>query len=62
VLILSRRLQEEIVIGGVIRVVATKVRGDRVWIGIDAPKDVSVHRREIQQQIEADRNGHREGP
>jgi carbon storage regulator len=55
-LILSRRLQEEIVIGGVIRVVATKVRGDRVWIGIDAPKDVSVHRREVQDIIDLARH------
>jgi carbon storage regulator len=58
VLILSRRLQEEIVIGGVIRVVATKVRGDRVWIGIDAPKDVSVHRREVQDIIDLARREH----
>jgi carbon storage regulator len=59
-LILSRRLQEEIVIADVIRVVVTKVRGDTVWVGIDAPKGISVHRREVQLKVEADRlrNGH----
>ena len=46
-LVLSRQRDETIVIGDSIRVTIVEVRGDKVRIGIDAPRDVTVHRQEI---------------
>jgi carbon storage regulator len=51
-LVLSRKKSEVIVIGGIVRVTIVEVRGDKVRIGIDAPKEVSVHREEVQKQID----------
>ena len=57
-LVLKRHLGETIVIGNVIRITVVEIRGDRVRLGIDAPKDVAVHREEvwdaIQRQKECD--------
>ena len=52
-LILSRREGETIVIDGNIRVTVLEVRGDQVRIGIEAPRNVSVHRQEVFDQISA---------
>lgn len=52
-LVLSRKLSEEIVIGGNIRVMVIEIRGDNVRLGIEAPRDVSVHRKEIADAIDA---------
>ena len=49
-LVLSRRIGEEIVIDNVIRVKIVDVQGNRVKLGITAPQDVTVHREEIQRQ------------
>ena len=46
-LILSRRLGESIRIGDNVAVTVLEVRGDQVRIGIQAPKDVPVHREEV---------------
>lgn len=46
-LVLSRKKDEVIMIGDEIRIQILEIRGDKVRIGIDAPKDVSVDRREI---------------
>ena len=46
-LVLTRRFGEEIIIGDDIRVVVVRVQGDRVRIGIDAPRNVSVVRSEL---------------
>jgi carbon storage regulator len=46
-LVLSRQSDETIIIGDNIRVTIVEVRGDKVRIGIDAPRDVAVHRQEI---------------
>jgi carbon storage regulator len=46
-LVLSRRVGEEIVINGNIRVAVVAVKGDRIRIGIDAPKNVEVDRSEV---------------
>jgi carbon storage regulator len=54
-LCLSRREGEKIVIGDNIVVTVVEVSGDRVRIGIDAPKEVSVHREELQIKIMAER-------
>lgn len=53
-LILTRRRGESIVIGGEIEVTLLQVQGDQVRLGITAPKDVSVHRKEVLEQIRAE--------
>jgi len=54
-LILTRKAGEVIVINDNIRVTVLGVNGSQVRIGIDAPKDIQVHREEIQNRIEAAR-------
>jgi carbon storage regulator len=49
-LVLSRRVGEEIVINGNIRVSVVAVKGDRIRLGIDAPKDVHVDRSEVHER------------
>ena len=46
-LVLTRRLNESIVINDDISVLVVEIRGDRVRLGIEAPKDVVVHRKEV---------------
>lgn len=46
-LVLSRKKNEKIVINESIVITIVDVRGDRVRIGIDAPRDVTIHREEI---------------
>lgn len=50
-LVLSRKKDETIVIGDNIIVTVVEIRGDRVRLGIEAPKDVTIHRREIYDKI-----------
>ena len=50
-LILTRRVGEKLVIGDDITVTVLDVRGSLVRLGVEAPKDVSVHREEIYQRI-----------
>jgi len=52
-LILSRRTDESIVIGDEVTITILSVKGKQVRIGITAPADVSVHREEIYQRIQA---------
>ena len=55
-LVLSRKKHESIIIRDDIVIVVVDVRGDTVRLGIDAPKDVPVHRREVYDRIkEAER-------
>ncbi|MFZ9089325.1 MAG: carbon storage regulator CsrA [Planctomycetaceae bacterium] len=51
-LVLSRRKNESIIINENIRVSIISVRGDRIRIGIEAPRDVTVHREEVLRSIE----------
>ena len=46
-LILSRKLNEKIMIGDDIAVSIIEIRGDQVKIGVDAPRSVKVYRREV---------------
>jgi len=46
-LCLSRKSREEIVIGDNIRIQILSIRGDKVRIGITAPPDLTVHRKEV---------------
>jgi carbon storage regulator len=50
-LILTRKSDESIVIGNNIQIKVLKIQGNQVHIGIDAPKDISVYRQEIYEQI-----------
>ena len=50
-LVLSRKQGEKIVIGDNISVVVIEVRGAKVRLGIDAPRDVAVHREEVYEAI-----------
>jgi carbon storage regulator len=51
-LVLSRQRDESIIIGDNIVVTVVDVRGDKVRLGIDAPREVSVHRREVYDAIQ----------
>jgi len=53
-LILTRRVGEMLMIGNDITVTVVAVKGTQVRIGIDAPKDVPVHREEVHQSIRRD--------
>ncbi|MFH1312201.1 MAG: carbon storage regulator CsrA [Candidatus Eisenbacteria bacterium] len=50
-LILTRKRNERIMIGDNIEVVIVDIRGEQVQLGINAPKDVPVHRREVYEAI-----------
>lgn len=55
-LVLSRRVNQEICIGDNIRVMVIEIRGDKVRLGVAAPRDVPVHRREIYDAISAEQD------
>ena len=52
-LVLSRKKNESIIINDHIVVTVVEIRGDKVRLGIDAPKEVSVHRREVYEAIQS---------
>jgi carbon storage regulator len=51
-LILTRRVGETLVIGDDVTITVLGVRGNQVRVGVNAPKDVAVHREEIYQRIQ----------
>ena len=55
-LVLTRKKDEVIVIDDNIRIVVVEIRGDKVRLGVEAPKETSVHRLEVYEAIR------REGP
>lgn len=54
-LVLSRNKDESIMIGDDVEITIVDVRGDKVRLGINAPRSVSVHRKEIYLAIQQDK-------
>jgi len=50
-LVLTRKLNQSIIIGDDVEVIVIEVRGEQVRLGIKAPKSVAVHRKEVFDQI-----------
>jgi carbon storage regulator len=50
-LVLSRKKNESIVIDDRIKIVVVEIRGDKVRLGVEAPKEVPVHRQEVYDAI-----------
>ena len=55
-LILTRRVGETLMIGDEVTVTVLGVKGNQVRIGVNAPKDVSVHREEIYERIKREQD------
>ena len=54
-LVLSRQRDESIMIGDDVEIIIVDVRGDKVRLGITAPKEIPVHRREIYDAIQREK-------
>ena len=54
-LVLSRQKDESIVIGDDVEVTIVDVRGDKVRLGITAPKNITVHRKEVYEAIQREK-------
>ncbi len=59
-LVLSRQRDESIMIGDDVEIIIVDVRGDKVRLGITAPKNIPVHRREIYDAIQREKKENKE--
>jgi carbon storage regulator len=59
-LVLSRKKNESIVINDDITIVVVEIRGDKVRLGVEAPKEVPVHRREVYDAIKRSETAQKE--
>ena len=55
-LVLSRQKDESIMIGDNVEITIVDVRGDKVRLGINAPKEIAVHRREVFDAIQREKS------
>src|SRR4029453_14641233 len=61
-LVLSRKKNESIVINNDITIVVVEIRGDKVRLGVEAPKEIPVHRREVYEAIKRKRSAAKQAP
>ncbi len=61
-LVLSRQRDESIMIGDDVEIIIVDVRGDKVRLGITAPKSIQVHRREIYDAIQSEKAEKKNAP
>ena len=54
-LVLSRQKDESIMVGDNVEITIVDVRGDKVRLGITAPKEIPVHRREVYEAIQREK-------
>jgi carbon storage regulator len=54
-LVLSRKQDEKIIIGDSITLMVVSIQGDKVRLGIEAPKEVTIHREEVYEAIKQER-------
>ena len=54
-LVLSRQIDESIMIGDDVEITIVDVRGDKVRLGITAPREIPVHRREVYEAIQREK-------
>ena len=59
-LILTRRIGETLMVGDEVTVTVLGVKGNQVRLGVNAPKDIAVHREEIYDRIQNETNGNKE--
>ena len=58
-LVLSRQKDESIMIGDDVEITIVDVRGNKVRLGITAPKSIPVHRREVYEAIQREKSGNK---
>ena len=60
-LILTRRVGETLMVGDDVTITVLGVKGNQVRLGVNAPRDVAVHREEIYQKIQSEKSADAEG-
>jgi carbon storage regulator len=58
-LVLTRKVGEIIMIGDEVTVTILAVRGNHIRVGVDAPREIAVHRKEIYDRMAEQQNGHK---